>query len=61
MSEKNIIERAFELARQGDCASLLEIRQTLARERYTSVDAHMAGLGIRSQLKALIRQASRNH
>ena len=57
MTDKNVIERAFELARAGDCRTLAEIRRALSRERYSGVDAHMAGLGIRNQLKALMRQS----
>ena len=51
---KGIIERAFEIARQGQCRTVDEIRKTLARECYSSVDAHLSGGSIKRQLKALI-------
>jgi hypothetical protein len=56
MSDRTIIERAFELARGGDCRTLEELRRALTRERYAGVDAHLAGAGIRSQLKTMFRQ-----
>ncbi len=49
MQTQNIIERAFELAR--DTANVDEIRKTLRREGYTNVDAHLCGASIRAQLK----------
>jgi hypothetical protein len=55
MIGKGIIERAFELAREGRCTSVEDIRRTLSAEHYGQVDAHMSGFQIRSQLKNLIR------
>lgn len=49
MQTQNIIERAFQLAR--DTANVDEIRKTLRREGYSSVDAHLSGASIRAQLK----------
>lgn len=43
-----IIERAFQLAMQF--ASVDEIKTQLKKEGYTSVDAHLAGKSIRSDL-----------
>ena len=60
MSTDNIIERAFELAREGQCRSLDDIRRTLAREHFGNVNAHLAGLGIRNQLRRLMREGGRN-
>lgn len=51
---RGVIERAFELARLGQCRTLEDIRKTLSRECYSSVDAHLSGGTIRRQLKALI-------
>jgi hypothetical protein len=48
------IERAFELALDGSCRSLDDIRRRLAREQYAHVDAHLAGTTIRKQLKAML-------
>jgi hypothetical protein len=56
--ERNIIERAFELASSGECATVLEIKGRLRRERFESIDAHLSGLGIRRRLKALLSGAS---
>lgn len=49
MQTPNIIERAFQLAR--GTANVDEIRKTLRREGYSSVDAHLSGASIRAQLK----------
>ena len=54
---KGVIERAFELARQGRCRTLEDIRRVLARESYSAIDAHLAGGTIRRQLKALMYAA----
>jgi len=49
----SIIERAFELAKAGSCANVNEIRAQLKRERYTSVDEHLAGPSLGRQLRKL--------
>lgn len=49
MHTRNIIERAFELARASD--NLDDIRRTLRREGYANVDAHLAGASIKAELK----------
>ena len=49
MQHQNIIERAFELARDSD--NIEEIRKVLRREGYSNVDAHLAGASIKADLK----------
>lgn len=49
MHTHNIIERAFQLAR--DSANIDEIRKTLRREGYSNVDAHLGGAAIKADLK----------
>ena len=51
--EKNIIERAFEVAVTSD--TMDEIRATLRREGYTQVDAHLSGPRIRADLNRLMK------
>jgi len=51
-----IIERAFQLARQ--LTTVEEIRSQLRQEGYSSVDAHLMGRKIRSDLVKVIRQAA---
>lgn len=53
------IERAFELARSGDCRSVLEIRQRLKAERHPLVDEHLTGHSIRRELAKLCADAKR--
>ena len=50
-----IIERAFELAHGGTCATLQDVRRHLIRENYTNIDAHLAGFSIPRQLKGLLK------
>ena len=57
---QSTLERAFELARSGECASTSEIRQRLKRERYDSVEAHLQGPSITRQLRLLCEQARRS-
>jgi hypothetical protein len=47
-STKSILERAFELAREG--ADLSEIRRALNREGYSQVNEHTTGRSIVRQL-----------
>ena len=49
MHTQNIIERAFELARES--SSVEEIRKALRREGYSNVNAHLDGASIKADLK----------
>ena len=49
--EKNIIQRAFELAPQ--CNSMKDLRKALAAEGYSQIDAHLSGLGTQRELRKL--------
>lgn len=55
-SVMSTVERAYQLAREGPCGSLDDIRRTLEQERYGSVAAHLAGPTIRRQLRLLCRE-----
>lgn len=50
MQTINVIERAFQIAR--DVGSVDEIREALKREGYAQVDAHLQGAHIRAQLRS---------
>ena len=50
------LERAFELAKSGTCASVSEIKQRLKSEGH-SVD-QITGAALKKQLKALIQAAA---
>ena len=52
-----ILERAFALARSGECRSLDELRAALRRENFLKIDEHLGGPTIKGQLKALIEAA----
>lgn len=51
--EQGTLERAFALARSGECASVGEIRLRLKKERCDAVEAHLSGPSISRQLRAL--------
>ncbi len=55
------LERAFELARSGECASTAEIRLRLKREGHDQVEAHLQGPSISRQLRLLCEEARRRH
>ena len=57
MTAQTTLERAFELARSGSCASVNDIRRQLKAERYDQVEAHLSGSSISRQLRALCAEA----
>ncbi len=57
MTIPTTLERAFALARSGDCATVNDIRIALKAERFDQVDAHLAGPAIARQLRLLCEQA----
>ena len=52
--EKNIIERAYELAPR--CGRIEEVRAALRKEGYSNVDAHLSGRVIRADLTKLFNR-----
>jgi hypothetical protein len=54
MTGDNPIERAFALARSGECRDMRELEQRLKREGYTSVLQHLSGPSIRRQVNELM-------
>ena len=53
--EKNIFERAFELA--PGCDTLDQLRMALKREGYANVDQHFQGRQIKAQVAGMLRGA----
>lgn len=54
----SVIERAFELALSGTCNNVHEVGLQLKKERFESVEAHLAGTSIRRQLRELCGKAA---
>jgi len=54
------IERAYELAKSGDCATVEDIRLKLVQEGYTSVVHHLSAPLLKRSLKGLCKSAYRN-
>ena len=52
------MERAFELAREGNCLTVQQIRKQLSIEGYSAVHAHLEGASIVKQLQAAMRNPS---
>jgi len=55
MQTKTVIERAFELARGGNCHSVADIIRVLKTEQYVNIDSHLYGPVLRKQLTALMK------
>lgn len=49
------VERAFQLAREGACRSVSDIRDRLSAEGYEGVFSHLNGMSIRQQLAAAVK------
>jgi hypothetical protein len=57
MTQPTTVERAFELARSGSCASVQDIRRRLKSEGYDQVEAHLSGPSLGKQLRRLCEDA----
>ena len=57
--DKPILERAFEIARSGECANLPTLRKALKRAGYTDsvIEMHLTSSALRAQLSAICREA----
>lgn len=51
------VERAFQIARSGDCGGMIEIVRILKDERFDRVDEHLAGQSIRRDLRRAWEEA----
>jgi hypothetical protein len=54
-----IIERALEIARSRECATLEQVAKRLKQDEHFSVEEHLAGPSIRKKLNVLIAEARR--
>lgn len=57
MTQPNLLERAFALARSGRFPTVRDIRQELKKERFDNVEAHIAGPSLVRQLRLLCQAA----
>ena len=53
------LERAFDLARSGDCRGTSDIRQVLAQEGYPDIQGQLYGNSIRMQLTEACQSATK--
>ena len=52
------IERAYQIAKSGECVGVEAIRRRLKDEHYVGVDAHLAGAQIKRDLTSLMKSAA---
>ena len=55
MFDEGTIARAFQLAREGQCQSIEDIRRQLHRENYQSIRVHLSGALIKKQLSDILK------
>jgi hypothetical protein len=55
----SIIERAFQLAKSGQCLTVDDIRTQLSQERYEMQDAYIRGSSLLAQLRNHISNAQK--
>jgi hypothetical protein len=52
-----IVERAFELARSGSVANMMELERALKSEGFAAPHDHFMGTSLRKQLRTLMKAA----
>ena len=52
----NVIQRAFDLARSGECRNKQELERQLRREGFSSVEDHLSGHQITGQLRTIFAE-----
>lgn len=57
MIVQSTIERAFEIAKSGDCHSVPDLGKKLVKEGFEDVSRHLNGVVLRKQLSALMKAA----
>ena len=50
------LERAFQLARTGECTTISDLAKALKRERHDSVDSQLMGPKLRMQLRTIMME-----
>jgi hypothetical protein len=50
----NIVERAYQIAREGDCAYVSDIALRLSKEGYDQAFQHLAAPMLKRQLKLML-------
>jgi hypothetical protein len=56
MTEGGTVARAFEIAQEGTCQTINDIRHQLKRENYSNVAAHLAGPSIHKRLNEILKR-----
>ena len=54
-----MVDRAFDLAREGKCRTLYELRQRLVAEQCFSIEQHLSSQTLRKQFAALMAETHR--
>jgi hypothetical protein len=56
-TRRTVLERAYDLAKTGDCAGVAEIKACLKAEGYRAVDAELYGRAVSTALRSLCAAA----
>ena len=54
---QTLVERAYSLARSGQCADTQQLARQLKAEKYDAVDSHLGAPGLRRTLATLCKAA----
>ena len=57
MTRPTAIERAYALARSGQCGGIQDIKKRLRAEGYTAAEAHLFGATLTTALRKLCAEA----
>ena len=52
----DIVQRAFELAREGKCQNIRHLEVALIKEGFDEVRMHLSGVFIRKQIYAIMKK-----
>ena len=58
MASGSTVERAFEIAQEGTCRTIEDIRRQLKCEDFSNVAAHLAGPSIHKRLNEILKRGA---
>lgn len=54
------MERAFVIARSGECKNMVELERRLKTEDFSSVSEHLSARSLRRQLQSIMKASARS-
>jgi hypothetical protein len=58
MERMTVLERAFQLARSGECRNVTAVRKRLIMEGYANVHSQLSGRGLVNQIHDICKKAT---